>query len=298
MSPQSNRSRRVFLRRAGIAAASGIVLQHLPPFFHSLLGEDEDRELFAQKISWAAQRELARQPLGSIIAEVGRSFIGSPYVAHSLEVPGEEHLVVNLRAFDCVTFVETTLSLSRCIKTGKTGFEDFTRELRTIRYRNGVIRGYPSRLHYFTEWISDNERKGIVRDVTRELGGTDVRTMFNIMSTHRAEYPRLINDTVFQAIRATEETLSARSYAVLPRARVAAAEAKILSGDVIALATSIAGVDVTHTGLAVVTDGETRYLHAPLSGGKVTMSAGSLSQYVEKGSKSLTGIIVARPLEP
>ncbi len=289
-------TRRTFLRQAGLAAAAGML--QLPPFFRTLLAENEDEALFRQKISWAMERHLEREPLGTIIADVGRSFLGTPYVAHSLEGPGDEHLVVNLRAFDCVTFVESTLAIARCLRSGKTAFADYTRELQALRYRDGVIRGYPSRLHYFTDWIRDNERKKLVRDVTRELGGESVKKIFNIMSTHRADYPRLSDDAVYRDIRAAEERLSETSYAVIPRDKVAAAEPGIKNGDIIALATSIAGVDVSHTGLAVVSDGTVHYLHAPLSGGKVSLSPETLARYVRNGSRTLTGIVVARPLEP
>ncbi len=291
-------SRRTFLRHAGLAAVSGLALSNLPPLMRTLIAEDEDQDVFQQKITWATQRNFSAKPLGTIIAEIGTSFLGAPYLAHPLEAAGDEHLVVNLRAFDCVTFVETTLALSRCIRTQKADFNDFTRELRRIRYRDGVIRGYPSRLHYFTDWINDNERKKIVRDVSEELGGQTVRKVLNIMSSHRSEYPRLNDDSVFSEIRATEAKLSVRPYAVVPRSEVATAGQEMRNGDIIATATSIAGIDVTHTGFAVLSETGPHFLHAPLSGGKVSLSTGTVAQYVGSGPQSLTGIVVARPLEP
>ncbi len=293
-------SRRSFLLRTGLVAASGLHLSATPSFLRFLEPRpaDEDEELFTRKIEWAQARNLSDQPLGKIIAEVGRSFLETPYVAHSLEAPGEEHLVINLRAFDCVTFVESTLALSRCIRMKQKGFGDFARQLQTMRYRNGVISGYSSRLHYFTDWIADNERKGLVHNVTGTLGGKPVHKVFRIMTSHRSSYRQLGQESEFSAMRAIERRLSAKPYRVLPRGRVASSLEKIQDGDIIALATSIDGIDVTHTGLAVVTDGTVRYLHAPLSGGAVTLSKGSLADYVDQGSSTLTGIIVARPLEP
>jgi hypothetical protein len=276
------------------------VLSSLPSAVRFLQAEEGggDEEVFARKMAWAQSKDLQKLPLGTIVAEVSMSFLGTPYVAHSLEVPGDEHLVVNLRAFDCVTFVESTLAMSRCIRTKKTRFADFMSQLQTLRYRGGVIRGYPSRLHYFIDWIGDNERKGLVRDITGDLGGEQVHKTLCIMSTHRSSYPQLERVPDYRAILAAERRLSAKPYRVIPRQHVAAAEPRILSGDIIALATSISGVDVTHTGLSVVSEGTVRYLHAPLSGGAVTVSEGSLSHYVGKGSRTLTGIVVARPLEP
>ena len=42
-----------------------------------------------------------------------------------------------------------------------------------MRYRGGKRRGYASRLHYFSEWISDGARRGLVRDLGAELGGAE-----------------------------------------------------------------------------------------------------------------------------
>lgn len=298
MSRIETSSRRSFLLRTGAALASGLALPGLVPILGFLRAEENGEEIFQQKMAWADRQNLAGQPLGSIIAEVGRSFLGAPYVAHSLEAPGREHLVVNLRAFDCVTFVESTLAISRCVRKNKKTFVDFTHELQMLRYRGGSIQGYPSRLHYFTDWIGDNERKGLVKNITGELGGLPVHKVFRIMSTHRTTYHQLENEQNYRAILAVEQRLSSRPYRVLPREHVAAAEAKIHDGDIIALATSLDGVDVTHTGFAAVSGGTVRFLHAPLSGGAVSISKISLSEYVGTPSSTLTGIIVTRPLEP
>ncbi len=72
---------------------------------------------------------------------------------------------------------------------------------------------------------------------------------------------------------------------------------KLRSGDIIAITTSIPGLDVSHTGMIAVKDGTPYYLHAPLSGGAVQLSQGSLASYLAGAGKQ-TGIIVARPMEP
>ncbi|MBK8007011.1 MAG: DUF1460 domain-containing protein [Gemmatimonadetes bacterium] len=64
----------------------------------------------------------------------------------------------------------------------------------------------------------------------------------------------------------------------------------------LAFATSIEGLDVTHTALVHrAPDGETRVLHAPLSGGTVEIAARALPDYVS-AIRRATGILVARPL--
>jgi len=71
---------------------------------------------------------------------------------------------------------------------------------------------------------------------------------------------------------------------------------RIETGDVLAFATAIPGLDVTHSAFAFRTeDGVLRVLHAPLSGGVVEVTRSTLPEYVAAIRRS-TGILVARPL--
>ncbi len=283
-------SRRKFLIRAGALAASSLFLVRSRP-----TGTDE--EIFRRRIEQAAREKWKEKPLGEIVTAAGTSFLGTPYVAHSLELPGRERLVVNLRAFDCTTFVESTLALARCVKEGRTSMADFMRELRTMRYRRGVIDGYASRLHYFVDWVDDNAAKGIVRDVTEELGGEPYRKQINYMTTHAPAYRQLAAAEVLRAISVREDSVNARTHYVVATAGLAAVEPKIQSGDIVGIATAEAGSDVSHIGIAVRAGGAVHFLHAPLSGGKVELSRRTLAEYVG-GSAARTGVIIARPLEP
>ncbi len=256
-----------------------------------------DERILAQKFRLARRQNLSSRPIGDVVSAVGTSFVGTPYVAHTLEAPGEEHLVVNLRGFDCVTFVETTLAIARCVRSDRDTLRAFEKELRLIRYRSGIIHGYASRLHYFRDWVEDNERKHLVRNISGDLGGVVGTKLINFMSTHVAAYPRLGDSREADSVRAAEVRLSSEAFTCVPKDRVAVAQEKLRSGDIIALATSMDGLDVSHTGIAVDSDGILRYLHAPLSGGSVKFSGGSLADYL-RGRDAVTGIIVARPLEP
>ena len=80
----------------------------------------------------------------------GKKFLGVPYVAHTLENGDSEHLIVNLREMDCTTFVETVTALTLCHRLGLTTFEDYCGQLVKVRYREGKMGDYTSRLHYFT----------------------------------------------------------------------------------------------------------------------------------------------------
>ena len=93
-----------------------------------------------------------------------RQLKGLPYVAQTLEIHANERLVINLRQLDCTTYVENVLALALCAKHGEERFEDFCHYLQKIRYEDNQVH-YTHRLHYFSEWIADNERIGLVKEV-------------------------------------------------------------------------------------------------------------------------------------
>lgn len=285
-------TRREFLLRAG---GAGVALLCLPRWKH--VAEDDDEAIVRRVFSWAKERGLASMPVGGIVAAIGESFIGTPYVAHSLETEGEEHLVVNLRGFDCLTFVENALALARCVRSGTTTFAHFRTQLTHIRYSSGTINGYPSRLHYFTDWMADNARKKVIRDITVEAGGTEYRKVITFMSAHRASYRQLVDDATLKKIEEAETRLSSAPLYRVTRERLPAAQRILQSGDIIGTVTSMEGMDIAHTGMVLLTGGTPRFLHAPLSGAKVVLSAGGLAAYVQ-GIRSNTGVVMARPLEP
>lgn len=256
-----------------------------------------DQEICQGKFQLAVSRSLNQEEISNVMVEVGRSFIGTPYAAKTMEVPGKEHLVINLRGLDCVTFVENTLALSRCIKMKQYSFEEYKHQLQLIRYRGGIVNEYPSRLHYFSDWIDDNAKKNIVRDVTKELGGVPYEKTINFMSAHQPSYRQLSEPAFTGMIKETEASLTSRELYYIPKERLTNLQAGIHSGDVIAITTSIEGLDVSHTGLAIRIDGVLKYLHAPLTTGSVRISDGSLVGYL-MSHKNQTGIMVARPLEP
>lgn len=253
----------------------------------------EDKSLFEDKITNLKQTKASS--LGDTIALVGQSFLGTPYVEKTLEVGDTETLVINFGGLDCTTFVENVMAFSLMLKDQQSTFDSFTGNLETVRYRNGSLNGYPSRLHYFTEWIRNNEKKGLVKDITAELGGVELEKSINFMGTHRELYPFLANDTNFEAMLAVEKELAKEKLCYLPKDQIESKEQEIKSGDIIALATSIKGLDVTHTGIAIhQPDGRLHLLHASSKNGEVEISELPLADYL-KNIKSNIGIIVARP---
>jgi hypothetical protein len=236
-------------------------------------------------------------PVGEATVLAGKALLGTPYRANTLEVSGEEPLVVNFSGLDCTTFVENALVLGRMMVLGQADWEAYLRALEEVRYRGGERAGYPSRLHYFSEWIHDNARKGLVSDITPELGGVLVSKAIDFMGTHRERYPLLAQEDIYGEILQMERGLRGVPLYVLPRDEVAARETKLRDGDIIALATDIPGLDVTHTGIALrLADGRIHLLHASTQG-QVMITEEPLADYLEKVSRN-TGIMVARPLQP
>ena len=238
---------------------------------------------------------LLENDFGKTIVAVGKTFLGTPYVAKTLEIGEIESLVINLQGLDCTTYVENVLAFSLLLKNGQADFMDFTKTLKNIRYKDGKLDGYASRLHYFSEWIANNETKGLLKDITSEIGGTEITKNIDFMSTHRDLYPFLEDDVNFEKIKASENYLNNQAICILPQEQIEANEHLIKSGDIIALTTSIKGLDITHTGIALrEKDGRIHLLHAS-SSGQVMISELPLVDYLKKIKKN-TGIMVARPL--
>ena len=232
---------------------------------------------------------------GEELVAIGRTFIGTPYIAKTLEDGEEESLVITLEGLDCTTYVENVLAFGLLKEKAGPSFDSFVKTLEKIRYRDGKLDGYGSRLHYFTEWISNNEKKGLVQNITASLGGVELDKKLHFMSGHRDLYPRLKDDTLFQQIQDTEKELQQHPLCILSQEMLTLNEDQLQNGDIIALATSIEGLDVTHTGFAIrADDGRIHLLHAS-SAGTVEISELPLADYLKK-IKNNTGVIVARPL--
>ena len=272
----------------------------------TLPGSDEDWDIMREKVRWAYEQGLAELPMGDLVARIGETFVGTPYAPHTLEVAGEERLVVELQELDCVTFVENVLALARFVQMAPHFMVDdpaqrfrpfYSGILERIRYREGTLDGYPSRLHYFSEWISDNDTKGILRNISEELGGVVDTERIDFMTTHADAYRQLGEDPEFlPALQAVESRLNESTRFYVPAARIAEVADRIHDGDVIAATSTVVGLDIAHTGIALWRDGRLHLLHAPLVGGVVQISEVPLAERILRiGSQD--GVMVARPLD-
>ncbi|HVO67018.1 MAG TPA: N-acetylmuramoyl-L-alanine amidase-like domain-containing protein [Syntrophales bacterium] len=259
-----------------------------------MIYRSDDQKTYNDLMASAQHNWGTVKKIGELMLNVGKYFLGLPYIANTLETGGEETLVINLREFDCFTFVENVVVLARQIREGKVTFEEYGAALEKIRYRKGALKGYPSRLHYFSDWLRDNKEKGIVKDVTAEIGGKPILKEINFMTTHRADYPGLDDDQAYRKMGAVEKSLSGRTMYHIPKAELKQSENAIIEdGDIIAAATSIEGLDVSHVGLAVSVRGRVHLLHASEAVKKVVISDDTLYLYLSK-HKTMTGIMIGR----
>lgn len=228
-----------------------------------------------------------------------RQLVGLPYVASTLEVNNREQLVINLREMDCTTLVENVTALTCCIYQKRYTFNDFAANLKRIRYRNGEIKDYTSRLHYFSDWIGDNKRKGVVKEVdSPNPPFRAVQTLrLNYMSTHPDSYAALRNHPEYVGkIAQQEKILTGQKCRYIPKSAIDNSKllrSTIHDGDIIAITCNKAGLDIAHLGFAVWHRDGLHLLNASSIHHQVTEETMLFRNYL-KQNPSHTGVRILR----
>jgi hypothetical protein len=257
--------------------------------------KNRDQRTLEELIRILKKKETIANVPGHLILEIGRLFLGAPYVIGTLETERPERLIVNLQEYDCVTFVETVIALAYLIRSGKKSFKAFRDLLRKIRYRQGRLHGYSSRLHYFSDWIYDNQKKGVARDITAEIGGRPLKKVVRFMTANPDLYPPLRNAANLRELKSVERAINKRTLFFISKKNLRGLEHLIRDGDLIAVTTDVRGLDIQHAGFAVRVRNRIHLLHASRLGGKVLFSEKTLYWYLMQ-RKARTGIMVARVL--
>ena len=229
-----------------------------------------------------------------------RQFLGVPYVAHTLEVNDKEQLVVNTRELDCTTLVETVTALTLCAQQGKKTWKDYLTTLQTLRYRQGKLDGYASRLHYFSDWIRDKQAMKIVKEIQAPNPPFTAVQRVNVsyMSTHPTAYKALkAQPELVPVIRKQEQQLTGLKARYIPKSALRrstkALRQAVHDGDIIAITCNKKGLDIAHLGFAVWKKDGLHLLNASMIHKKVVEEPMTFYQYLQKHT-SHTGIRVLR----
>jgi Protein of unknown function (DUF1460) len=254
------------------------------------------------------RQQWQKLDLGDRLQIVAQEFLGDPYRANLLDQSATEQPFVSLHEFDCILFLETVLAVTSALSSTDLPTIDLTtkpkpsietnlfQEIQRYRYRDGKLDNYCSRLHYFSDWVLDNQQRGIVKDV----GTKPLKRSLNFMSQNWKKYPPIVTNTSLKnCIKTTESSLSQKLQSgqlnYIPIEDLSTEESKLRSGDLIGLVTNLKGLDVTHSGFLYRKGSASPagLLHASQrSGIKISPN---LERYV-RGVDGAIGIIVARPL--
>lgn len=259
------------------------------------------QDIFNAKMKMKSPLSMAE----GVIA-VGKSFIGNPYPKSNVETSGKtpegkvvlqpigkEVLVINLKKFDCVTFVESMVSLTETQMDASPTYNVFKNNITHIRYRNGAI-DYAARLHYYSDWLYENEKRGVLTNITKEIGGEIFNKEVFYMSYKRDTlYGNMADPTTFNTIKNVEETITKREKWYIPKERVADIESKLKDGDIIGITNVMDGMDMAHTGFVIWQNGRAYMLHASSQFRQVIITDVPLVDYLLR-NKGQSGIMVGR----
>ena len=270
------------------------------PFNTIFRGQDQFNRLVAK----AKAGNWKALTIGERTAAVGQALVGTRYKHFTLEIDNRiESPSVNFQGMDCWTFFEIALGFARMLNEPESNWtpERLLHYIELDRYRGGECTGdYLSRLHYLEDWLYDNNRRGLVEDLTRDLGGQSVPHSAREMSAGWRHYRYLAaNRSLLGPLARMEANVSSRPLYQIPKSQVAKIEPKLHSGDIIGIISRDRSsiYSTTHVGLALRTsDGVLHFMHAssPSNYGRVIVDA-ELSKYLNR-YRSDSGILVGRPL--
>ena len=271
--------------------------------FHSLFAEEhvsytKDDSLRVVELLELGSKEKAKGKC--ITMFYANQLKDLPYVAHTLEIKDkEEHLAINLQSLDCTTLVENVCALALTTSHGSKKWKDYLFWLQKLRYDNGKIDGYKSRNHYFSQWIQSGTKLGLVKEIVPPRSiSVPMKLSLTYMSDHPDSYPLLkVNMEERRLIAEMENRASGATVRYIPKERVGDSRkvlGDIRDGDIIAITTKKAGLDISHVGFAVWgKDGKLHLLNASSIHKKVVLEPMTLYQYMQKHSSQI-GIRVIR----
>lgn len=238
------------------------------------------------------------ETIGELAVRAGKFRLGTPYL-DAAQIDAVEELHITLQTLQCQSFVESSLSIARCIVEDNPTAECFAREIEGLRYRDGQVNGYASRLHYFNDWLTDNTRRGSIVMLSDGMETSPWTQRFDYMTKHQKLYPALTHSDVLAQIGADEARLTSTAYRIIPKDRISGIEKGLQTGDIIAFVSSRKpGLMISHTGYVLrAADGSLKLMHASSFHQKVVITKADLAGYMNARPDRI-GIMVARPQAP
>ncbi len=246
--------------------------------------QDEINQAIFDRV-YQAVAPKADLPMPELVVAIAKQFLGTPYVASTLEETPEQ-LRVFLDKTDCILFVEMCSCFALTVKSDNPSYELLCDNIRNMRYRGGKVEDYASRIHYTSEWILQNAGNGILREYTQELG-EQYEQQFFFMTEHRERYKQLADSTQFLKIQAVEQYLNKQTpYYFISQERLRKPEiiSQIQSGDIVCFVSKQgSGIDIAHVAIACEVDGEMHFIHASYGAKQVIIEPKTLADYATNG---------------
>ena len=170
-----------------------------------------------------------------------------------------------MKAFDCVTFIETVLALAR-----SQTINEFVDTVRLIRYEGGEI-SWGCRNHYMVDWARNNQDFGFIKDLT-------VGTQASQKSCTLSLIPGL------------PEKVAVFFY--FPTQNGSAVAELFETGDVLLFVSIKDTLDVFHTGFLIQRDGRWVLRHATRAAGSVIDQ--DLLEFINQNT--MKGFVLLRPI--
>lgn len=253
----------------------------------------------------------ADAPMQQLVTDIALQFLGTQYVASTLE-DSVEQLRVYLDKTDCILFVEMCSSFALTVKglrivqagdgehfqvngtpsvaMAEPSYQLLCDNIRNMRYRLGFVDDYASRIHYTSEWILQNQTNGILREYSAELG-EEYEQQFYFMTANSDRYRQLADSVEWQKIRAVEQHLDEQKpFYYISQFRLYKPEviSQIQSGDIVCFMSKQGnGIDIAHVAIAYEVDGEMHFIHASYGAKKVKIEEQTLADYANNGIRIL-----------
>lgn len=223
-------------------------------------------------------------------------FEGVPYGGGAAGAPANKTLV-NTQQMDCVTFVENFLAMAIAAEETRRKKDQFSanqlfaryvQHLNRVRYYGGKPGSWENRIHYFTDAMRLLTEKDVLEDVGR-YNGVPFTKQINYISSNRhkfnfSDWNRVLNieREMSNADRYYYPLDSLHRYAPIAR-----------NGDIVALTTTVEGLDVSHCGYITVKNDRLMFSHASSVHKKIVLEV-DFEDYLDTRT-TITGIMVFRP---